>query len=319
MKFSLSGLTANNEKIELAKPIWFELLINNFGVNIYFKFFFSKPIPQKVVQLEVQIDSKPAQIFTIEKIIYIKKNKHPAVFEVYACSPINLVCQNFVTPENFDSLSVNTMFEKFCKPFQIKSISPNLQNHIPSSFFTTLGMTYWDTITLFFKKNFNTTIFVDKNKQITTKFKSDNINALNTNDPFLTNFEAITDRTKLISNILVQFVDEHSNKFTELKHENKLAEELKINRTKFFKLPKQFSMLPKAGAKAIIDLQNAAHKIIKLKFAKIFKPVLFPGTTLQLVNSDGEKINVCVRSFYTALLKDGPVSKITLFYSDLIK
>ena len=319
MKFKLKGLTAQNEKIELSKPVWFEHLIENFGATIKFKFFFLKPIPYEITQLIIQKNEEPPQTFIVDQLEQLNRKNKPAIFTLTVSSPLNFIWQNYVKPEIFATLSVNELFEKFCKPFQIQSINPTLQNNTSTqtNFFTTLGMTYWDVVTLFFKKNFNTTIFINKNNQITTKFKNPNLNPITTNDPYLTSLKNLTDRTQILSTLLIQLPDSSANNFNEIAHENPVAEKLKINRTKFFKLPKHFTMLPKIGAQTIIDQHNASHKIIELQFAKILEPILWPGTIVELINRD-QKLNLCVNSFYTALLNNGPITNIKFFMSSLI-
>ena len=319
MKFKLKGLTTQNETINLPNPIWFEFLINNFGANVLYRFFFLKPIPDKITLVKVYLNNEHSQIFMVDRVcenIQNKKNRI-STFELVLSSPINLIWQNYVQPETFEQLSINTLFEKFCKPFSIKSILPDLLNSPPTNFITNLGMTCWDVVCLFFKKVFNVTVFVNQNKQLTTKFIPEHAVQLNTNNPNLTMFKSIIDRTKLISTIMVQLPDDDSNTFLKLKqNSNIISEQLKINRTKYFKLPKQFDMLPNKGAQAIVEKYATNHKIMVLEFSKILAP-LWPGSIVTLLDGS-KKTDLCVSEFYCALLKTGPVSKIKFYHSDLL-
>lgn len=318
MNFKLEGFNTENEKIELSKPVWFEFLIGNFGTDVKYRFIFLKPIPNKISKLKIQLNNEQPQIFIVDKIkeTYYNNKSKISSYELVVSSPISLIWQNFVQPETFEKLSVQNLFEKFCKPFKIESISQNLLNCQPTNFFTTLGMTYWDVVCIFFRKVFNTTIFVNQNKQLTTKFKPQHTTQLSTSHPNLTLFKNLTDRTKLISTIMVQLPDDNSNSFIELKHSNIISEQLKINRIKYFKLPKQFDMLPNKGAKSIITKHNTSHKTIELEFAEILTP-LWPGSVVKLIDKN-RTVDVCVSEFYCALLKNGPVSKIKLHLSELI-
>lgn len=315
MKFKLEGIGSNDEPIKLEKPIWFEFLVDNFGTNINIKFMFLQPVSKNIVQLKIAVNDGPFHIFYVDKIQLTVKNRKTMCILV-ASHPISLIWQNYVQPETFEKLTTQQLFEKFCQPFKIEKVDENLQNCAPDKFFTTLGMTYWDVISLFFKKNFNTTIFINKQKQITTKFKPANSIVFNTNNPNLIQYKNFTDRTKILSETMVQLPDDEPNKFQKLKNTNTLAEQLKINRVKFFKLPKQFLMLSHNGAKTIFDRQNANYKTVELKFSKILEPI-YPGTIVDLDHND-EKISLCVNSFYSAMLKTGPVSKINFFYTNFL-
>ncbi len=314
MNFKLIGITQNNEQINLPTPIWFSHTIDLYGTYINFKFTFTKTIPTNLVKVNIMFKNKNWQNFIVDKIQQTICENKSLVF-LTVSHPICYVWQNYVEPKQFNNLKVETFFKQFCEPFNIKSISPDLLNHKSDSFFTTLGMTYWDVISLFFKKEFNISVFVNEEKKLTMKYAPIEPIKLNLNKLKLRNFNYVEDRTNLLSTIYVQQIDDLSNSYIKFKSDSYLAMQNKINRSKFFKIPSQFKMLPDKGALAIIEKHNANYKTLKIEISQLIDSI-FPGTIIE-VEHNNFKNNMCVKSFSIEFNKLGALTKIELLFNDL--
>lgn len=315
MKINLKFFDQNNNIVKTPNPVWFEHLICDQGTKREFKFTFADQISPQIQQIKIQFDDEPAQLFNVS--IIEKNYQHKKrFFSLTASHPLNLITQNNLPPQNWENFSLQTLFEQFCQPFQIKNIKTNLQTTQTINFYTTLGMTNWDAIKLFFRKQLNCSVFIDKNNSITTKFIPAQPIIFNANDPYLTKIEHIENRDKLFSTILVQKFDDDPNIFSMLKIQNPSIQQNNVNKIKFFKVPSQYALMPNRGAQAIFDRINAKHKIMKLKFKKTMQPI-YPGTIIKFKDNN-KTINMCVTSFATSITKEGSSTEIAMAYADLV-
>ena len=317
MEINLECFDKNNKIINSPKPIWFEHYIGEQGTKRIFQFTFIQPISTQIQKIKIQIDNDPVQMFIVDKFERTQQHKK-MVFTLTASHPIGLIAQNNLLPQQWDKFSIQTLMETFCKPFQIKSIKPELtlksDQTIP--FYTTLGMTNWDAITLFFRKEYNCCVYIDKNNSITTKYIPKPTIIFDSTDTNLVKIEQIENRAKLFSTIMVQKINDEPNAFSTLNLKNPSIEQNNIKRRKFFKVPAQYELMPNRGAQAIFDRINAKHKTVILKFTKTMQP-LFPGTIVKVTDNNKSKL-MCINSFKTSTTSLGSFTEINLSYSDLV-
>lgn len=317
MNFKICAICDNKQTIMLPQPIWFCHTINNKGTNICFDFTFTEQIQTNIIKTKInwELDgSEHEETFLVDEIktIYSSKTKF---FHLKLSHPVCYVWKNNVEPQNFTNFSSTDLLNNFCKPYNI-SLVKNFKNIQTSSFLTTLGMTYWDAISIFFKKTLNSTVFLNNLKQVTPKFQTKKPNILNENKQYITHIEKIEDRTKLLSKIIIHQPDDKPEKFTISSGINQIALNKGIERTKFFNLPKQYSLFPNRGSQLLIDKYNADHKTIEIRLAKTIDAV-WPGSEIYF-EDENSTIKLCVDSFQTSLTQQGPHTTIGLLYNDLI-
>lgn len=302
MKLELVGYDAKNKTLKLPKILSYQMHIGKRGSDIWFEFRFFENISSKLIKVDIYKENRKIYSCFVDKIERISSDQGE-YFSLKIRSFICRIWQNQVNPIEHKNYSILSMIDKYCKPYGIvKTKFP--KNVSLDSFYVELGMTAWDVLSIYCYKAFNTFSFINENFEICGYYSPKEEIIFDSQHFKYVNLIKCEDRSNIISRINIKSNIGVSN-FSE--HcDNIFAQCVGISRERYYKPPKQWSVLPKRGASYLMDCSAAKTHTYELTVAEHMD--IRPGMKIRLEGTD-----CYTQEVDFSLGKRGPLTKIKLF------
>ena len=312
MKIQLKGYDIKNNIVNLPKPLSYEMHFGEFGIDIWFSFKFATEVSNSLVKVDVIKESGKVHSCFVDSIQRRLSKKGDYFF----LKVRNLLCriwQNQVRPIEYKSYGVVAMFDKYAKPYGINKLNFNTHKVILNDFYVELGMTAWDVVFIYCKKAFDTSPIVDENFQLGRTYLPSKPITFGTDIKYLS-LVTMEDRSSVISKVFVKSNGKGVD-FSEY-FEDSLAKETGIKRVRYYKAPRQWSILPNRGAEYLI--YEAGKKRYRYEITLPQYLDVYPGMIVKIKGKIPVKGTCYVSEVHFSLDEKGPLTKISL-YSDCVQ
>ncbi len=311
MKVKLKGYDIKNNIIDLPKPLSYEMHFGESGTDIWFSFKFVTEININLVKVDVIKENGKVYSCFVD-IIQRNLNKHGDYFFLKVRSFICRIWQNQVRPIEYKNYSVVAMFDKYARPYGVNKLKFNMNKVALSNFYVELGMTPWDVISIYCNKAFNTFPIIDENFELGSYYFPTKPIVFGTDIKYLSLIK-LEDRSNIISRVYIK--SESGLDFCDY-YSDSLAEEVGIDRVRYYKAPKQWSILPNRGAKYLIyeyGKKRFRYEITLLNYIDVY-----PGMIAKIEGKVESKGNCYINEVHFSFDEKGPITKIIL-YSNIVK
>ncbi len=305
MKVKLKGYDIKNNIIDLPKPLSYEMHFGECGIDIWFSFKFVTEISSKLVKVDVIKENGKVYSCFVD-IIQRNLNKHGDYFFLKVRSFICRIWQNQVRPIEYKNYGVVAMFDKYARPYGVNKLKFNTHKVVLNSFYVELGMTAWDVISIYCKKAFDTSPIIDENFELGSYYSPTKPIVFGTDIKYLSLTKS-EDRSSVISRVYIKAGS--GLDFYEHCSDN-LAEETGIARVRYYKAPKQWSILPNRGAEYLI--YESGKKRYKYEITLSDYIDVYPGMIAKVKGKVAAKGNCYINEVHFSFNEKGPLTKIIL-------
>lgn len=310
MKVKLKGYDIKNNVIELPKPLSYEMHFGECGINIWFSFKFAKEISSNLVKVDVIIENGKVYSCFID-LLQRSLNEHGDYFLLKVRSVICRIWQNQVRPIEYKNYGVVAMFDKYVRPYGINKLKFNTNKVSLNNFYVELGMTAWDVVHIYCKKVFDTSPILDKNFELGGYYHPSRPIIFGTDIKYLSLVKS-EDRSRVISQV---YVKSSGLDFSE-QYSNTLALESGVERVRYYKAPKQWSILPNRGAEYLI--YESGKKRYRYEITLSEHIDIYPGMIAKIKGKVACKGTCYISEVHFSFNEKGPLTKIVL-YSDVVQ
>lgn len=311
MKVKLKGYDIKNNIIDLPKPLSYEMHFGECGIDIWFSFKFAKEISSNLVKVDVIIENGKVYSCFID-IIQRNLNKHGDYFLLKVRSVICRIWQNQVRPIEYKNYGVVAMFDKYVRPYGINKLKFNTNKVALNNFYVELGMTAWDVVSIYCKKAFDTYPIVDENFELGSYYYPSKPVVFGTGIKYLSLVKS-EDRSRVISRVYIK--SESGLDFSGHCSDN-LAAEAGVERVRYYKAPKQWSILPNRGAEYLI--YESGKKRYRYEITLSEHIDVYPGMIAKIKGKVEGKGICYISEVHFSFNEKGPLTKIVL-YSNVVQ
>lgn len=312
MKITLKGYDIKNNVIDLPKPLSYEMHFGEYGIDIWFSFKFARALSNSLAKVDVIKENGKVYSCFVD-VIQRNLDRHGDYFFLKVRSLICRIWQNQVRPVEYKTYGVVAMFDRYARPYGINKIKFNTHKVDLNNFYVELGMTAWDVVSIYCKKAFDTLPIVDENFQLGSYYSPSKPINFGTDIKYLSLIKA-EDRSSVISKVYIKS-DGKGVDFSE-HFEDSLAKETGIERVRYYKAPKQWSILPNRGAKNLIYESGRKRYRYEITLPEYLD--IYPGMIVRIKGKIASKGTCHVSEVHFSLNEKGPLTKIIL-HSDFVQ
>lgn len=310
MKIKLKGYDIKNNIIELPKPLSYEMHFGEYGIDIWFSFKFTKEISSRLVKVDVIMENGKIYSCFVD-VIQRNLNKHGDYFFLKVRSVICRIWQNQVRPVEYKNYGVVAMFDKYVRPYGINKIKFNTNKVSLNNFYVELGMTAWDVVSIYCKKAFDTYPIIDENFELGGYYSPRRPIIFGTDIKYISLVKS-EDRSRVISQV---YIKSGGLDFSEHCDDN-LATESGVERVRYYKAPKQWSILPDRGAKHLIHESGKQRYRYEIMLSEHID--IYPGMIAKIKGKIACRGNCYINDVHFSFNEKGPLTKIVL-YSNVVQ
>lgn len=305
MSIELTAYDISGTLLALPTPIAYEMYSGDLGVVTTFSFKFLQSIPKEVVRLDVKKENGDIISCFVDSIQRVL-DENGDNYTLNVTNDRAKVMQNQVKPTKHLVYDTSNMLEDYAKPYGITK--SNLVSGTASIFETTIGMTAWDAITLFCRKVFGgyATLMQDGTLSL-NNFISTPIVFGEGGLPY-TYLKQKDDRTVLPSRVYMQAYDDDSDFSAYM--DNEYAINCGISRVRYYRSPKQWSILTKRGASEIIRNANLKRYTYEIKVPQYLD--LYPGMVVKIKGLGIDETTYYVDKTYFSKTQKGQFTRVVL-------
>lgn len=311
MKIKLKGYDIKNNIIELPKPLSYEMHFGECGIDIWFSFKFAKEISSNLVKVDVVMENGKVYSCFID-IIQRHLNKHGDYFLLKVRSVICRIWQNQVRPIQYKNYGVLAMFDEYVRPYGINKLKFNTHKVSLNNFYVELGMTAWDVVSIYCKKVFDTSPIVDENFELGSYYSPSKPIVFGTDIKYLSLVKA-EDRSRVISRV---YIKSGSGLDFSGHCDDIIAVETGVERVRYYKAPKQWSIFPNRGAEYLIH--EAGKKRYRYEITLSEYIDVYPGMIVKIRGKVVAKGTCYISEVHFSLNEKGPLTRIIL-YSNFVQ